>query len=278
MVWMKVAAALVAVLVLGVITAVGLGNWLWYKATADLDASLVAVESDVVSLHELPTPVAAYLARAIPAGTKGLRTARLRQEGEFQMGDGPEGWKPFTATEVFAATSPAFYWDAKIAMAPFTTVRIRDSYLAGDAAMLGKIAGVITVVDASGDDGLIEGALARYLAEAVWLPTRLATGPGLTWAAVDAHSAEARLSDRGVTVALRFTFNDEGDPIEVYGLRKREQDGEYIETPWRGRFEAHRQVDGLRIPTYGEVAWIIDGVKKPYWRGTIISVEYTWEP
>ena len=140
--------------------------------------------------------------------------------------------------------------------------------------MVGKILGVVTLVDANDDAELRQGALSRYLAEAAWIPTRLGTGPGLTWRAVDSNSAEATLVDRGTSVSLRFTFDATGDLMEVYGLRQREVDGRYVETPWIGRFRDHQEVGGYRIPLHGEVAWVIEGAEVPYWRGTIVEVEF----
>ena len=60
--------------------------------------------------------MARYLARAAPAGAPAIRVARLHQEGTFHMAG--QGWKDFTAVEVFRVDDPAFYWDAGIAMVP----------------------------------------------------------------------------------------------------------------------------------------------------------------
>lgn len=82
-------------------------------------------------------------------------------------------------------------WDARIRSAPLLDVRVRDSYLGG-AAMLGKLAGVVPVVDRAGSPELASGALLRYLAELPWLPMALLPGGGLSWQAVDDSTARAR--------------------------------------------------------------------------------------
>jgi hypothetical protein len=275
----KVAVGCLVVLALGIAVAVGFGGLSWDRSVAELEARLRTGMRATQRLvpGDLPSPVSRYLARAVPEDADPIVEVRLTQEGTFQMGEGPSGWKPFTAVEVFRASDPAFYWDARIAMAPGVPIRVLDSYIDGDARMLGKILGLIPAVDASAEPGLLSGALARYLAEAVWIPTRLVSGPDLTWAAIDDRTAMATLHNRGTTVSLTFTFSDDGDPREVRGIRAREVDGEYIDTPWLGRFSDHQDVHGFRIPTYGEVAWILEGTEVLYWRGTVTSAEFVTE-
>jgi hypothetical protein len=273
---MKVVISFLALLLLGIAVGAGVGRFTWDRSVAALEARIGsdAKGSRRLASADLPSAVRRYLARAIPEHAEQIVAARLTQEGTFQMGEGPAGWRPFTAVEAFRASEPAFYWDARIAMVPGVPVKVLDSYIDGEARMLGKILGLVPVVDAAAEPGLKSGALARYLAEAVWIPTRLVSGPDLTWRHLDDRAAEATLRDRGTTVSLTFTFSEEGDPREVRGVRPREVDGDYIDTPWLGRFADHRDIDGFRIPTYGEVAWIVDGVEVLYWRGTITSAEF----
>lgn len=274
---LKISAAVILALVLGATATIAVGAARWRHAVEAREAILTSTPAQGrrIEADRLPAPVARYLKRTIPEGAPDIAVARLKQEGTFQMGEGEDGWRPFVGAQVMRATEPGFYWDATIAMAPGLGVKIRDSYVAGSAEMVGKILGVITVVDAADDADLRQGALSRYLAEAAWMPTRLVTGPGLTWRPVDETSAQATLEDRGTAVSLRFTFDAAGDLVEVYGLRQREVDGSYVETPWIGRFRDHREVEGYRIPLYGEVAWIIDGEETLYWRGTITAAEFS---
>jgi hypothetical protein len=47
-----------------------------------------------------------------------------------------------------------------------------------------------------------------------------------------------------------------------------------VMTPWEGRCSNYQVRDGMRVPLSGEVAWLIDGERRPYWRGTITSLHY----
>lgn len=275
--FLKLLGVLALTLILGVVGAVVVGGARWRAALEARDEALTAApgnEYHRLDGEALPAPVHRYLSRAFPAGSPPIALARFAQAGTFQMGEGADGWRPFEATEVMSGSIPGFYWDAVIRMAPGLGVKVRDSYVRGSAEMVGRILGVIPVLDAADDPELRRGALARYLAEAAWIPSRLGMGPGLTWRAVDTNAAEATLVDGGTSVSLRFTFDGVGDLVEVAGSRPREVDGEYVVTPWIGRFRDHENVAGYRIPRYGEVAWVIDGEERAYWRGTIVEAAY----
>ena len=228
---------------------------------------------------ELPLPVVRFLDGSVPAAADLQSGVRLEQEGEFQTGEGEEGWRPFTAVQVVRAYPPAFQWDARIGMAPFTPVRVRDGYLDGQGAMTAKVWGLFSVVDAGPSPELARAALVRALAEAPWIPTRLLPGNGLAWSQVDDTTALATLTDGGLSVSATFAFDVSGDIVGVYVPdRGREVDGRYLPTPWVGRFWDHAVVDGgFRVPRQAEVAWIVDGERVPYWRGRVTSIAF-WGP
>jgi hypothetical protein len=228
-----------------------------------------------ISPESVPEPVARYLSRAVPPSAPEIEGARLQQTGTFQMGEGEEGWRAFTAQEVFRVNPPAFYWDARISVAPGLSAFVRDFYASGAAGMTGKVGGLVTVVNEAASPQLASGALARFLAEAVWFPTRLAVGPGLSWSPVDDDRATATLVDGDLSVSLTFTFDAQGDPVRVEGVRARATEAGFVETPWIGVFSDYGEVGGFRIPRYGEVAWVVDGKLVLYWRGSIRSAEYS---
>ena len=271
--WTVIALLAIAAL-LG--TTLTLARRSWRTAIESLDREVGApgAPTSELDVEVLPPIVARYLARSVPDAARSTRAARLRQRGTFQMGEGEEGWRSFEAIEVFRVHPPAFYWDARIAVAPGVHAYVRDSYHDGTAGMVGKVAGLLTVVNEPSSPQLESGALARYLAEAVWFPTRLAVGPGLRWTAIDDVRAVATLTDANASVSLTFTFDEDGDPVRVDGDRARATDEGFVTSAWVGTFSDHGEVAGVRIPRYGEVGWVVDGVWVPYWRGRIESAAY----
>lgn len=273
------AAVLAAVVGVAVVTVV-VATAVWHRTTGEVRTSLVdgarlPAGPGAVDSTRVPPVVARYLERAIPPGGKPIVTATLEQEGTFQMGVGEAGWRPFIATQTVRTTPPGFLWDAAIRMAPLLTVRVRDGYREGQGTMKGALAAVAVMVDAEPTRELAEGALYRYLAEAVWIPTRLLPGDGLTWEAVDDTTARATLRDAGLSVSVEFRFDASGDVTSIFvPLRGKDVGGVSVPTPWVGHFRGHQEVDGFRVPMEGEVAWVEAGTPVPYWRGRLTRVTY----
>jgi hypothetical protein len=136
--------------------------------------------------------------------------------------------------------------------------------------MEARLYGVLPVMRAADAPELREAALQRCLAERVWLPASLAPGGAVAWREIDDRSAEATLVDGDVTATLTFRFDGSGLPVGVSSdARYREIRGDYVPTPWEGRFSDYRSYGGILIPAESEVAWIVDGERRPYWRGRI---------
>jgi len=275
MLW-KILVASGVMVALGAVAVITVRLWQWRQRAAICRRTILAGAKAMHPIPDdrLPGVVRRYLARSIPAGSQDVRTVRLRQDGEFRMGPHEDSWRPFRAEEVFRVHPPAFQWSARIRAIPLVPVRVMDRYMNGRGSMLARVGGVATVVSQSGGPGLNAGALARYLAEAVWIPTRLASLPGVHWTGVDDRTADATLADGDTEVTVRFHFDEAGDPTGISGTRPREVDGSFVDTPWVGRFDQHREMGGFRIPTRGQVAWMVDGREEVYWRGRVLSAEF----
>ncbi len=256
------------------------------RSTQAVDSLLQAIPApgaattvDFAELDALPPPVARYFRYALTDGQPLIRSARIITAGEFNSSQGEPSWAPFQATQVYSAQPPGFVWDAAIRMAPLTDVRVRDAYAAGHGSMLGTMLGVIPVVDQRGAPELNAGALLRYLAEAVWLPTALLPSMGVQWTPLDDRSALATLTDAGTTVSLEFHFADDGSVARVYTPeRPREVNGAYEEAAWEGAFWDYATRDGMKIPTQGAVEWQLPDKTLPYWRGRIVDAAYDFAP
>ncbi len=158
---------------------------------------------------------------------------------------------------------------------PLMNVRVRDAYLDGKGMMHGEILSLFSVVDAHDDARLDAGALQRYLAEAVWLPTALLPSENLRWSAIDDRRALATLTAAGTTVSLEFSFSESGEVTGISApVRYREVNGRYEPTPWAGRFWNYEERSGMMIPVEGEVEWQMPEGAEPYWRGRIVDASY----
>jgi hypothetical protein len=130
-------------------------------------------------------------------------------------------------------------------------------------------------VSVAGTPDVNAGALHRYLAEGVWMPTALLPSQGVVWTALDDTSARATLTAGATTVSLDVFFGPDGLITRVFTPgRARDVDGRAVPTPWEGRFSDYAGREGMRIPLTGEVAWILPGGPQPYWRGRITGAAY----
>lgn len=273
--WIGWGGLVVGALATGLAVAIGIGGAAWSRATARgverlrADAARGDVPRvgyfSVEELAGLPAPVARYFTFALTPGQRLVRSATLRQEGEFAVR--PEHWAPFTAVEHFTVWPPGFLWDAKIRMAPLLSVRVRDSYEQGEGVMQGALAGVVPVVDQRGTPEMAAGSLLRYLAEAVWLPTALLPSGGVSWQAIDQSTARATLVDGDVQVSMVVEFGGRGEIVRISAQRHRDVNGHAELAPWIGEFGDYVRVEGMMVPVRGEVGWRLADGWTPYWRG-----------
>jgi hypothetical protein len=263
----------------GATLAVATGAARWNRETARVLARLsersrdhARDEAADAELDSLPPPVRRYLAYALAPGQRPIRRARVDHSGEFAMR--PGRWARFTSVQHFTTDPPGFVWDARIAMAPVVGVRVRDSYLGGVGSMHGAVAGLVTVVSEEGTREMAASALWRYLAEAVWFPTALLPSRYLRWEPVDDSTARATLADGDAVAAADFHFAASGEVERVTGTRYRSVGDRQVLTPTEGRHSRYERVEGMMIPTRGEVAWLLPEGTHTYWRGRVVAARY----
>lgn len=245
-----------------------------------VDDALAAGEAGIIpfddsGLADLPVPVQRYLSKALGERETLSTVVRLEQRGDFRLGDASSDFIPFTAVQHMTLNPAGFVWEAEMQMAPLMSVNVVDAFTEGHGMLRARLLSTIPVADAAPDPMLDEGELMRYLAEAAWFPQALLPSNGVTWEAVDDRHARATITQGDTSASLLFTFNTEDAIVEVHSEgRGYEQDGEYIPTPWTGRFWSYETINGMWIPTEGEVEWNLPGGDLVYWRGVIESAEY----
>ena len=280
--WTKVGAAILGGAAAGTAIAAAVGTRRWNRATARAVARLDApprdeahppATYDPAQLDGLPAPVVRYLSFALLPGQPLVRRARVEHRGEFLVA--PGRWRPFTSVEHFVVRPPGFVWDAAIRSAPLVVVRVRDGYHRGVGSMRAAVGALVPVTDQRGTPEMAEASLQRYLAEAPWVPTALLPGAGVVWTAVDDGTARATLTDRGVSASVDFHVGAGGELLRVSALRHRDVDGTPVPTPWVGRSWDYRRLEGMMVPTAGDVEWCPpDGPPVAYWRARLTRVAY----
>jgi Family of unknown function (DUF6920) len=282
MLWLKLVAGALALLAIAYAAAATYGAWRWEAGTRGLRARLESMRRpvqparfDARELDGLPPPVQRYLRAALTDGQPMVAAVRIAHAGTFNMSEAGEQWKPFTSTQRVITRRPGFDWDARITLLPGLPVRAHDAYLAGGGLLHATLLGLVTLAELHGTPALAQGELMRYLAEAPWYPTALLPSQGVRWEAVDDASARATLADGGTSATLLFRFEASGLVGSVRAeARGRTVRGAVVPTPWEGRWWRYEARDGMRVPLEGEVAWLLPGGPRPYWRGRVTRLAY----
>ena len=75
-------------------------------------------------------------------------------------------------------------------------------------------------------------------------------------------------------MAARLEFDAAGDVVGSSGdARPRAVGKTAVPTPWSGTFGDHAVLGGIRIPTRGEVRWLLPEGPFTYWRARVTGLE-----
>lgn len=203
---------------------------------------------DRAALADLPDPVQRHLRFAIADGTPLAQSARIIMRGRIKL----RRWMPFRATEV-VAPHHGFVWRARVAGGLFSG---SDRFVDGEGGMDWRLAGLIPVVQASGDD-VSRSAAARAGGEAAWVPTALVPQAGVTWSAPADDVIVAAFTVGGVPIELQQHIDATGRVLSVVFDRWGDPDetGTWGWHRFGGELWAMRSFKGLTIPTAGRMGW-----------------------
>jgi hypothetical protein len=206
---------------------------------------------------------------AMPEGDVAPREIRFIQEGEMRLSrDAP--WRPFRAEQRMSGEAIDFRWRAWWRMAPFTPFRVTDAFESGAGRLSVSAFGVLPVARGRGLD-FDRGEVQRALAELPWRPFAFGRLPHVTWESRDGRTLAVIYDDGRVRASAELEVDREGRVTGGSAVRPRLVGKTSVKTFWRGAFGEWRRFGRVRIPTAGEVAWILPEGPFTYWRGRIIS-------
>jgi hypothetical protein len=221
----------------------------------------------------LPAPVRRYLREAGVEGHAAIRSARLRHGGTMTPAPDVKPM-PIRGRQYFTADPPGFVWWGRARLAPGAWIDARDKVIAGTGGMKVVLESTKLLHDVTGPE-LDQSALARMLAEIVWLPTTFLDPRYVTWEPVDDSRARARLRVNGREVEAMFEFGTDGMPTRVTAHRYRALGGgKSALTPFFGVMRDWRDVEGVRVPFEIEAGWVIDGKPFTFARFLLDSLEF----
>jgi hypothetical protein len=204
-------------------------------------------------LNNLPPIVVKWLTHSGVVGKEKINTVRLKQKGELKTT--PNGkWMPFTATQYFTVTEPAFVWTTEVQMMSLVNLTGRDKYEKGHGEMAIKLLSLYKVAYGHDNEKINSATMLRYLAETSWFPTA-ALSEYIQWDAVDSLSAKATLTDNGLSVSGIFKFNQQGDMVAFTAARYYGTADNAVQENWVVQTEDWKNFSGIRIPYKSSVTW-----------------------
>jgi hypothetical protein len=219
--------------------------------------------------RSLPELVRRYAEHVLPGGPGRGRTVRVEQVGEMLLKPGARP-RRFRATEEFAIDRVAFTWRARFPMLGPVSLRVTDSYDAGEGLLDVRLLGL--PLQRKRGPELAQGEAFRYLAEIPMTPHAILANPELEWRKLDGRIVEVATRVAQERIAVRLVFDEAGEIVQTVAKRPRVEAGHMV-APWIGDYRDYRDFDGVRVPTHGEVRWELPEGPFTYWRGTITSLE-----
>ena len=228
-----------------------------------------------VVVEGLPLPVRRGLHRAGVVDREVPAAVKVLQEGEIRTrADGR--WLRFTAEEDYTLDPPGFVWNASLLFAGMRAGRATDSFVNGRGRMRVKLVGLLTVVDASGDE-MDQGSLMRWLNETMWFPAVWATD-AISWDPVNDNAAFGTVAVGNLTARAEFVFDDDGRLVGFRADRHRSVGSGFEMTPWSTPLVEHRDFHGVELPSSGSAVWTVDHAAFEYIRIRAVDVTYSPQP
>ncbi len=192
----------------------------------------------------------------------------LRQDGEMRLSLTSNHWHRFSARQTLAVTSCAFDWHARFW--PLGYLSVTDALLAGRGQLDVTALGVIPLVRSAPSVALTKGEMQRYLAELPFVPDAILHNRALGWRVMGPNQIAVSCGPAAMQTEVVFALNADGRVASATATdRPRSIKPPHLPTPWRGEFSDYRHQHGRWVPFAGQVAWVIEGVETPYWRGVL---------
>lgn len=223
-------------------------------------------------LASLPEPVQNYFRFSIKEGTENPRFARIQQTGKFKTNIGAE-FKDLTAVQYSITSQPGFIWSGDIYFADVIWIKGIDTYFEDAGNLLIKFMSGVTISNEGGKE-IAQAQVVRWLMEGVWYPSALLPSEHITWSVVDSSSAQLKFSKNDLQIDILFHFNQDGSIYKAKTKRYMTTNAGPTLSDYTGYFSDYKEINGVTIPTHGEVEWNLDNQDFLYGKFDIDKIEF----
>jgi hypothetical protein len=187
---------------------------------------------------------------------------RAGWRGRFRLAPN-KPWMGIEAIQYNTRDPVARVFHMRARMAGVFPVLARDTYVDGHGRMLGKLAGLVTVVDGEGEEFDV-GELAVWLNDAVLLAPSMLLRRDARFSHVDDRRFEVSLRDRGTTVSARVLVDPRGAPVDFETDDRFMSDLEapkrgLVRCRWSTPISSWQEIGGRLYLARGEATWHLSG-------------------
>ena len=225
-------------------------------------------------LASLPGPVERYLRIVGVVGQPRVANVCARLHGRIRSGPAAR-WIQLTAEQYNVARPAArfFYLHGSMFGIP---IHGYHRYVDGSATMTIKAAGLVTIVDAAGEDMTVSETVTLFNDMCVLAPAMLLDAP-IAWEPIDARTTRARFLNTGRTIDATLSFAESGELIDFRSDDRRQiaSDGRAARRMgWSTPLHAYRSFGPVRLASGGEARWHEPDGDYDYIELTFDSVQY----
>ena len=239
------------------------------RALERVRATSFITEQDLAAL---PEPVARYLRARGAVGQVRVRNFHARFHGEIRGGPN-DAWILFTGEQYNFYDEPArfFFMRAKRGGLP---VHVLHRYVGGRATMAVRLAGLFTVVNASGPEMDQAETVTLFNDMCVLAPATLVDAQ-VEWQQISSDQVRGDFTNAGHRVSAILTFDEQDQLIDFvsddrYQLRRK---GRFERVRWSTPIESRPPV-GPHPVSVGEAWWHAQQGPFPYIRFTVDTIAY----
>jgi hypothetical protein len=230
----------------------------------------ILTEKDI---EHLPLPVRKYIQYSGAIGKSKPQNVRITFNAKMLS---KPGAAPMNATSeqynFLGSLTRLFLMKASKMLVPFHACHV---YCYETATFVVRIANLFNVVDVKGDD-LTTAETVTFLNDmCIFVPGNL-YDKRLTWKEIDSLSCAVTIENGKYRVSAILYFNEKGELINFVSDDRSalQNDGKLKKARWSTPVKEYKEIDGRRIPTYGETIWNYPEGDFTYGTFTLKSINY----
>ncbi len=231
-----------------------------YKAEVERSLKLTgAKESSLLTeadISHLPEQVQKFLKYVGVVGKEKVFNFKAVLDGQMKM-DPKKDWTNIECVQYNFFDNELtrlFYMKANIFNIPVLGLH---SYTDKEARMNIKAAGLVTVLDEKGDEMRIADTTTLLNDMCFFAPAAL-IDRRITWETMDTSTVKATFKNRDTMISALLYFNETGELINFVSEDRyyTPLDGSKSrKARWSTPIKDYRDINGLKLPTYGEAIW-----------------------